>query len=128
MIDIEYMVLIVEDEDLNYIFLEEMLQDYKVTVIHVKNGMEAVEMVKNNPNINLVLMDIKMPIMNGYEAAKLINEQRPDLPIVFQSCYSLPTDVRKAYANGGVDFIPKPINLDTFSLKMNKFIPSINFK
>ena len=72
--------------------------------------MEAVELVEHHPEINLVLMDIKMPVMNGYEATRLIKEQRPDLPVIAQSAFTSNEEREKARKAGCDSFITKPIN------------------
>ncbi len=83
------LILITEDVESNYIYLKEILNTTNVNILWAKNGREAVDMCKKNKNIDLVLMDILMPEMDGYEAAKLIKKNRPDLPIVAQTAYSL---------------------------------------
>ena len=77
-------------------------------------------MCKANPKIYLILMDIKMPNMNGHEAAKLIKKFRPDLPIIAQSAYALESEIKKY---GGIfdDYLIKPINEDVFLDKVMKY-------
>ncbi len=108
----EKTILIVEDEEVNYLYLEALLEDemeldYKI--IHAKNGKEAVNICKENSEIDVVLMDLKMPIMNGFEATKIIKGFSPDLPIVAQSAYSTKVDREKAFTAGCDDFVSKPI-------------------
>ena len=85
-------------------------------------GKEAIEICKQNQNIDLILMDIKMPVMNGYEATKLIKEFRPDLPIVAQTAYTTTKDKEKAFSAGCNDFISKPISKETLNEIMNKYL------
>ena len=68
------------------------------------------ELVEHHPEINLVLMDIKMPVMNGFEATKLIKQQHPDLPVIAQSAFTSKEDKQKAQEAGCDAFITKPIN------------------
>ena len=75
-----------------------------------ENGLEAVEVVQQHPEINLVLMDLKMPIMNGFEATKLIKHQRPELPVIAQSAFTSKEDKEKAKEAGCDNFITKPIS------------------
>ncbi len=104
-------VLIVEDEEVNHLYIDTLLEnfDLNLNTLHAKNGQEAVEICKQNNEIDIVLMDLKMPIMNGYEATKLIKEFCPDLPIIAQTAYTVQADKDKAKAAGCVDFISKPI-------------------
>lgn len=121
----KYIVLVAEDEEVNFLYLETLLEEeleIACKVIHAKNGKEAVEICTKNQDICLVLMDIKMPEMDGYQAAKKINEIRPNLPIVAQSAYSSKQDRDKAIAEGFADFISKTISLDILNEVINKFL------
>lgn len=102
--------LIAEDSDSSFELLKEMLSSCGVKIIRAVNGIEAVNLCKSNPNIDLVLMDIKMPEMDGYEATALINEFKPYLPVIAQSAYITEADKIKALQSGFSDFISKPIN------------------
>ena len=119
-----YIVLIVEDEEINHLFLEILLEDFefKIKVLHAKNGQEAVEICKNDSDIDIVLMDLKMPVMDGYEATQLIKEFRPNLPIIAQTAYSRIEDKNKAEEAGCNDFISKPINKTLFNEIINRYL------
>ena len=103
-------ILIVEDDATSTLLLQRNLKGQNITIICAENGWEAVELVEHHPEINIVLMDIKMPVMNGYEATKLIKEQRPDLPIIAQSAFTSKEEKEKAKEAGCDSFITKPIN------------------
>lgn len=108
-------ILIAEDEEINFLFIHTLLSKYagfKFNIIHAKDGQEAVEACSNNKNIDLVLMDIKMPIMNGYEATKIIKSKFPNLPIIAQTAYSTGQERELALRHGCDDFISKPIKKD----------------
>ncbi|PKP29876.1 MAG: hypothetical protein CVT99_15495 [Bacteroidetes bacterium HGW-Bacteroidetes-16] len=113
-------VLIAEDEISNFILLKEMLSNSGITMIRAVNGLEAVKLCQSNPNIDLVLMDIKMPEMDGYEATKRIKEFRPDLPIIAQTAYITEADRIKALACGCSDYISKPISKQLLLSKINE--------
>ncbi len=115
-------VLIVEDEINNYLLLKEMLSRYKVEVLHATNGKEAVETVKKGSFIDLVLMDIKMPVMDGYEATKLIKKHTPGLPVVAQTAHAYPEEMKKAEKSGCEGYLIKPIDLNIFFGCMNKYL------
>jgi PAS domain S-box-containing protein len=102
-------VLVVEDDDINYLFLETVLSKNKIKIIRALNGIEAVEICSHNPNINLVLMDIKLPFMNGYEATRRIKQQNPGIPIIAQTAYAMLEDRSKALEAGCDGYISKPI-------------------
>ena len=93
---------------INFKLLTQYLSDSNISLVHASNGNEAVEICKNNKQINLVLMDLKMPVMDGFEATKIIKGLRPDLPIIAQTAYSTESDKEKALACGCNDFISKP--------------------
>jgi PAS domain S-box-containing protein len=101
-------ILVVEDEEFNFLYIEELLIDMDLKLIHAKDGLEAVEICKKNPTIELILMDIKLPILSGDEAAKLIKEFRPNLPIIAQSAYALEHE-RAKYEEIFDDYLVKPI-------------------
>lgn len=108
----EALILIAEDDELNYRYLETLLRIQGYKFIHAINGAEAVDCCRNNPRITLVLMDIKMPIINGIEATQLIREFRPHLPIVATTAYAQTGDEQKFITLGCNDYLVKPIKKD----------------
>lgn len=101
-------ILVAEDDDVNYLYIKEIFKGTGAEILHALNGKDAVEMCQNNDRIGIVLIDIKMPVMNGYEAIKKIREFRPDLPIVAQTAYALSNEMLKAFNAGSNDYISKP--------------------
>jgi PAS domain S-box-containing protein len=101
-------LLVAEDENNNFKLLSQYLSNANIVVINAANGSEAVEICKKNRQINLVLMDLKMPVMDGFEATKRIKEFWPDLPVIAQTAYVRDIDKTKAIACGCSDFISKP--------------------
>jgi CheY-like chemotaxis protein len=99
-------ILVAEDEEYNFFFIEELLIDMDYKLIHTENGIETVDVCKTNPNVKMILMDIKMPVMDGFSATKIIKELFPKMPIIAQSAYILEHD---KYKNAFDDFLPKPI-------------------
>jgi len=104
-----FCILIAEDDDLSTLLLKKNLKGENITILCAENGWKAVELVQHHPEINLVLMDIKMPVMNGFEATKLIKQQRPDLSVIVQTALTSPYDREKAQEAGCDAFIRKPI-------------------
>jgi CheY-like chemotaxis protein len=78
-------ILVAEDEPANFLFIEKILHPTQATLLRAENGSEAIDIIKNNSNINLVLMDIYMPGIDGFEASKQIKQIRPELPIIAQT-------------------------------------------
>lgn len=111
----EYSILIAEDEEINYMYIETILQDIiklNCNILHAKDGREAIEICRNN-TIDLVLMDLKMPNLNGFLATKQIRKFNTEIPIIAQTAYSSIEDREEALAMGCNDFISKPIEKET---------------
>ncbi|KAB2868922.1 MAG: response regulator [Bacteroidales bacterium] len=103
-------ILIAEDEEFNYLFIKELLKKSQIETIYARNGRQAVELCLQNDNINLILMDIKMPIMNGFEAAQEIRKLRPNIKIIAQTAFAMVEDRERALNAGFIDYISKPFN------------------
>jgi PAS domain S-box-containing protein len=104
-------ILIVEDDDVSELLISINLNRITKNILKAGSGLEAVEACRNNPDIDLILMDIKMPEMNGYEATRLIRKFNTDVIIIAQTAYGLDGDMEKAIEAGCNDYISKPINL-----------------
>jgi PAS domain S-box-containing protein len=109
----EKTILIVEDEKNSYALIEEFLSGKNIKLIHAWDGGEAVEQVKKRNDISLVLMDIRMPVMDGYEATKLIKKISPNLPVIAQTAFAGNHDKAQALEAGFDNYISKPILRDT---------------
>lgn len=114
-------VLIVEDEEINFKFIEEILLANRINCIRANNGEEAVEIFKVNPKINMVLMDIRLPLLNGYDATKEIKKINPQVPIIAQTAYALAGDKEKAIEAGCDDYISKPIDAEKLIHLVEKY-------
>jgi PAS domain S-box-containing protein len=117
-------ILIAEDEELNYLFVEELLSGLNVTMIHARNGKEAVDLYRQHPEISLVIMDLKMPVMNGYEATKLLKQSNPQLPVVALTAYALPHEIENAKDYGFDAYLTKPVRLDQLTDLIRKYFGS----
>ena len=118
----DIIVLIAEDDVVSKIYLETILKKIVKELIFVKTGKEAVEMCLSNSNIDMIFMDIKMPIMNGIDATKAIREFNKDVVIIAQSAYALKEDCENALAIGCNDYISKPIIKDELLLKISDYV------
>jgi CheY-like chemotaxis protein len=103
-------ILVAEDDPVSYALFEELIERKDITFLHAENGKEAIEALENNPAIDLILMDIKMPEMDGYEATRIIKEKYPGIPVVAQTAFASKADRQKAFQAGCDDYIAKPIN------------------
>ena len=115
-------ILIAEDEESNYRFLEMLLNNKGLKLLKANNGNEAVEMFKTNKDIDLILMDIKMPGMNGLEATMKIKEINPSIPIIIQTAYAMQNDEKISSDAGCDDYISKPINKEKLIKLINKWV------
>lgn len=101
-------ILIVEDDATSYLLLEEELGESN-EFLHAFDGLEAVEIARKNPDLDLILMDIKLPLMNGFDATKKIREFNQKVVIIAETAYSFPEDEVKSLEAGCDDYIAKPI-------------------
>jgi len=100
-------ILVAEDDNLNFYLISSFLSNLNIEIIRAMNGQEAVDICKT-VDFDLILMDIRMPVMDGYKAAKLIRELNPEIKIIVQTAFS--NDRSIALENGCSDFIAKPFN------------------
>ena len=118
-------ILIVEDDLPTQLMLEIMLEDYCKSPLKAMNGLEAVRLCKENPDIDFVLMDIKIPELNGYKATKKIREFNKDIIIIAQTGYAFPDDREKAIASGCNDYISKPYSQSELTELLKKWTKKI---
>jgi CheY-like chemotaxis protein len=105
-------ILIAEDDDPSDLLITIALEKIRLEFLHAKTGTEAVNACRSNPDIDLVLMDIKMPEMDGYEATRQIRQFNSKVIIIAQTAYALSGDREKAVEAGCNDYISKPIKND----------------
>lgn len=108
--DICTSILVAEDEVYNLMYINELFSKSNYKIIEASNGLEAVEIAKSNPEISLVLMDIKMPVMNGKDAMNEIKKIKPDLPVIALSAFAMESDKEIALENGFDSYLSKPID------------------
>lgn len=115
-------ILIAEDIEENFIYLETLLEKNNANITRAYNGQEAVNLVQETNGYDLVLMDIKMPELNGYEAMAKIKESYPNLPVIAQSAYGFAEEKEDALKNGFDYYLTKPVRKDELFVIVNKFI------
>lgn len=117
-------ILIVDDDEATRKLLKELLHNFSSNIYNVQTGSEAVELCQEDPTISLILMDIKMPDMDGIEATRIIRQFNKSVPIIAQTAYTYSEDKEKALNAGCNDYISKPIDFD----KLRKIIYKWGFK
>lgn len=116
-------ILLVEDDFTNMLYLKNLLQNTNAMLYEAYNGKEAVDIISDDKiKLDLVLIDIKMPIMNGIEATRIIKSIKPKLPIIVQTAYALPEEKMIALESGCNDYIAKPINRILLLQMISKYI------
>ena len=113
-----YTLLVAEDRADSVELIREMLASFPIEILYARDGQAALEMVKTGNKIDLVLMDIRMPVMDGYTATKKIKALSPSLPVIAQSAYALDNEIKK-YRNVFDDFLTKPIKTDKLKAALN---------
>jgi len=114
-------ILVAEDEELNYKILNSYLSKTKARILRAENGEKAIEICQQE-KINVILMDIQMPVMDGYETAQRIKALNINVPIIAQTSYAMANEKEKCIDAGCDDYITKPLNLDQLLSLIDKFI------
>lgn len=115
-------ILVVEDNLVSYKLLEISLSKTGCSTLHAENGADAVEIVRNNPEIDVVLMDIQLPVLNGYDATRQIKKIRPELPVIAQTANAMDSDRAKCMEAGCSDYVTKPIVLKNLLPIIENFV------
>ena len=115
-------ILVAEDEDSNYEFLEVVIKLTSAEIIRAKNGLEALKIFNSGQKIDLLLLDLKMPVMTGYQVVSEIRKTDTKLPIIAQTAYAMPGDSKKALEAGCSDYIAKPIKKQALLQKIEKYL------
>jgi len=116
-------ILIVEDDQPNAIYLKELLNGHDIKLFHAGSGNEALEIVAQNPEINMVLMDIRLPDNNGLTITQSLKQTKPKMIIIAQTAYASANDIQECLAAGCDDYISKPINSQKLFELLNKYLP-----
>ncbi|MBC5834731.1 response regulator [Flavobacterium sp. F372] len=116
-------ILVAEDDEINYLLLTKMLSPYKnLELIRARNGKEAVDIFTNDNAFDLILLDIKMPILNGFEAFEHISNTKTIIPIIAQTAFSSSDDIKIITKTGFTDYILKPIDREKLFDLMNQYL------
>lgn len=115
-------ILIAEDTDCSFLYLKTILRHTNADIIWASSGQEAINIVRENQNVDIVLMDINMPGINGFDATIAIHSINPDLPVIAQTAYVYDNEVELCYASGCIDYISKPIDKYILLEKISAFL------
>lgn len=117
----EELILVAEDDNINFALIKKILTSANYNVIRACDGVEAIKIAQENQEIDLILMDIKMPNLNGYEAYTKIREFNTQIPIIAQTSYSFPEEIERIKQIGFSDFISKPLNKEKLLELVGKY-------
>lgn len=126
--DIEYLniagrrILVAEDVESNFIFLNSLLKPTGAMIMWAKDGREAIDIIAQNPDIDLILMDIRMPVLNGIEATRMLRHQKCMIPIIAQTAHAFAEDKKEVLEAGCQDYIAKPINPTSLIEKIHRVL------
>ena len=114
-------ILVAEDDETSCQYLSVILKDIAETILYAENGKETIQIFKDNPDIDLILMDMMMPVMNGYQATRQIRMFDKDIVIIAQTAYAMADDKEKILAAGCNDYITKPISVTDLKEVISKY-------
>jgi signal transduction histidine kinase len=114
-------VLIVEDDEISKMLLTTSMKNYSKEILFARTGTETVAIARNNPDIDLIMMDIQIPDMDGYEATRQIRQFNKEVVIIAQTAYGLTSDCEKAIEAGCNDYISKPLNITSLKALIQKY-------
>src|SRR6202162_4689392 len=118
-------ILLVDDREDNLFSIEAILEKDNYTIVKASSGREALKVLLHQQDFSLILMDVQMPDLNGFETATIIYERDKlkNIPIIFITAFSYDEDyIFKGYKTGGVDYIYKPINPELLRMKVSVFV------
>lgn len=121
------LILVAEDDDSNFKLIKAIIGK-KCDIVWAKNGEETVRLFnEKKESIEAILMDIKMPLMNGLDATVLIRKETPDMPIIMQTAYAFSSDRERAMQCGASDVLVKPITLNILRTTLSRYLPRLQW-
>jgi two-component system, cell cycle response regulator DivK len=115
-------ILAVEDDEISLEFLNEIFEPYKVSLLYAYNGQTAIDICSTNPSVELILMDVQLPVLNGKTAMQEIKKFRPELPIIAQTAFAMSGDKERYIEEGFDDYVSKPINVQELLALVKKYL------
>jgi CheY-like chemotaxis protein len=113
-------ILIAEDDYYSFMYLKEILHNTGIKIIHVENGLRAFSECIKSTDIDIVLMDVKMPLINGLESTRLIKKYKPNIIVIAQTAFAMYDDMSRCINAGCDDYITKPIKTEELFSKLEK--------
>lgn len=120
----KHTILVVEDVETNLMFIKAAIDKTGITIVWARDGMEAIEKVQEDKSINVVLMDLRMPNLDGFRATEVIKSIRKDLPVIAQTTFTDEMDKERVFDAGCDAYLAKPIRLETLLETIDKFLPN----
>lgn len=121
------LILVAEDDDSNFKLIKAIIGK-KCDIEWARNGEEMVQLFKqHHEKVKAMLMDIKMPVMNGLEATKIIRESNTEIPIIMQTAYAFNSDKENAMNAGATEVLVKPITLGILRTTLSKYLPDLQW-
>lgn len=115
-------ILIVDDEEFNWLLVKDTLEDTHAEVIWARVGQEAVDLVAAGEHYDIILMDMKMPVLDGFETTIQIKKIKPEIPVIAQTAYAMPDEKNKCMEAGCDDYISKPIGMEELLKVLKKYL------
>lgn len=115
-------ILVVEDTDTSIMYYKAALKRTKAKLLYATNGVEAIDIIKDNKNLDLILMDINMPLMDGIDATVEIKKINPQIPIIIQTAYVLNDERIRSFEAGCDGFMTKPVKIDQLITTMEELL------
>ena len=117
-------ILIAEDDSANYLFIESFLKRTNSQVLWARDGKQLIELYQADPSVDIILMDLRMPVLNGIEATKIIRESNPDIPVIALTAYAFADDREKSLEAGCNDYLSKPVKLEELGDTLSRYLNS----
>jgi CheY-like chemotaxis protein len=115
-------ILVVDDEELNFLMIKDALEDSCVNVTWARVGQEAIDLVESGEQYDIILMDMSMPVLDGYETTARIKKINSSIPVIAQTAYSQPEDEAKCMEAGCDDYLSKPVSIGELLEKIIKHL------
>jgi CheY-like chemotaxis protein len=115
-------ILVAEDEEANFKLIKAVFKKENVELIRAKNGFEVINILEQDANIDIILMDIKMPVMDGYETIKILKDRFASIPVIAQTALAMANDRVKILESGFDDYIAKPLKKQSLLDKISNYL------
>jgi CheY-like chemotaxis protein len=115
-------IIVVEDIDFNFKLIKRQLKKTKAEIVWLKNGQESVDYVKEKKPVDVILMDVRMPVMNGIEATRVIKQLNSDIPVIIEAACVVGSDYEEVKSSGCDDYLFKPLKADEMLAMIDKYL------